>query len=120
MGERESWYEPKSSDVLSEEVCRHDPLLIQIYQDFKEDFDLTNEWNGTKIEYTKIKQIPQKYRNYYSIRKYGDGSESVVIDLPQYNMDRISEQAKNILHQKDISNDQKVADLERLFGLHRE
>ena len=60
MGERESWYEPKSAYELSEEVCRHDPLLIQIYHDFQEDFDLVNEQNNTKIQYTKIKKIPEK------------------------------------------------------------
>lgn len=114
MGEREYWYEAKSADILSEEVCRHDPLLIQIYHELKENFDFANEENDTKIQYTKVKQIPQKYNQYYSIRKYGDGSESVVIDSSQYRTDQIMKNARIILHQ-DICNDHKVAELKILF-----
>ena len=59
-----------------EDLCRNDPILIQIYN------ELGKEFNGEYAK-IKIKKIPKKYKNYYYIHEY-DGLESVKIDYTNY------------------------------------
>jgi hypothetical protein len=75
---------------------RHDPLLVQIYN------ELGNEFN-TSYSKVKIITIPNKYQNHYTITEY-DGLEDVEIDFHKYKVDIISE----ILNSSDIDNDEKI------------
>jgi len=78
----------------SDDLCRHDPILIQIYH------ELGKEFNDTYAR-IQIKKIPKIYENYYYIRDY-DGLESVNIDYTNYNkLNAVCNKIKEILQSTD-------------------
>ena len=86
-----------------DELCRGDPILIQIYN------ELGNEFNGCYAR-IQIKKIPKKYENYYYIHEY-DGLESVKIDYTNYNkMYAVYNKIKGILQSSD-NNDIKINEI---------
>ena len=78
----------------SGDLCRHDPILIQIYK------ELGVEFNDVYAK-IQIKKIPKIYENYYYIREY-DGAESVNIDYTNYNkLNAVCNKIKEILQSSD-------------------
>ncbi len=78
----------------SGDLCRHDPILIQIYK------ELGVEFNDVYAK-IQIKKIPKIYENYYYIREY-DGAESVNIDYTNYNkLNAVCNKIKEILQSTD-------------------
>lgn len=75
------------TDMNDSLIQRHDPILVNIYQ------EIGDKINGShsKIE---IKKIPKKYKKYYVINEY-DGLESVGIDYNLYKLDKIKEIVNN-------------------------
>ena len=86
---------------------RHDPILVQIYEELGEEFN-------DKYCNVGYKEIPEKYENYYTIYEY-DGKESIVIDYVRYNHDKLIENMKKILKNNMMTNDDKITNLELLL-----
>jgi len=86
-----------NSNLYEDELCRTDPILIQIYN------ELGKEFNGSYSR-IQIKKIPKKYENYYNICEY-DGLESIKIDYTNYNkLYTIYNKIKGILQSTNNNN----------------
>ncbi len=85
---------------------RHDPVLVQIYNEFQD----RKESMG-KAEYCRIKSkvIPAKYQDFYVIEEY-DGLENVYIDYRRYILHHVN----LILQDNALSNDEKVQRMTQL------
>jgi hypothetical protein len=84
---------------------RHDPILVQIYNEFKQ----TNEtFHGSCAKINAV-TIPKKYEFFYTIDEY-DGKEGLRINHKEYILDQIHD----ILKRTDINNDKKVGEMEKL------
>ena len=88
------------------ELCRADPILIQVYNELGADF------NG-KYSKIKIKKIPKKYEKYYYISEY-DGLECVEIDYTEYKLDTIYNKITEIL-QSTKNNNIKLIEIEEFI-----
>lgn len=85
----------------SRNLCiRSDPILIQIYNELGDEFDV-------KYSNTVTTKIPKKYENYYYISEY-DGLETVEIDYIKYELDNLKKNIKEILGNNSIDNDEKI------------
>ena len=75
---------------------RHDPLLIEIYQELGDEFD------SSKVSNTKVAMFSNKYKDFYVIREY-DGLETVSIDITRYKLHKLTEKYNKI--KEILSND---------------
>ena len=98
--------EPDYIDNYSLGWDRHDPVLVQIFE------ELGDEFNGEHCK-VGIKYIPKKYEDFYNITEY-DGKENVEINYMCYEINILKENAKSIL-MGDMTNDDKIASLKKLF-----
>ena len=85
------------------EIDRADLLMIQICSEMGAKAD-------GKYAKIKIKSIPSRYANYYSIKEY-DGFENVTINYDRYKLDRL----RSILTNDSLSSDDKVAQALNMF-----
>jgi hypothetical protein len=88
-------------------LARHDPLLIEIYQELGNDFD------DSKISKTKVATFSDKYKDFYVIGEY-DGLETVSIDMTQYKLHKLTEtyeKIREILSNNAWNNDDKIRHL---------
>ena len=93
----------KNIDKYSiDNVSRHDPILVEVYNELKEEFDYGE---GEKYSKTELETIPAKYTNYYVICEY-DGLENVSIDTTTYKMCTMTDEINEKL-ELNIANDEK-------------
>jgi hypothetical protein len=91
------------------ELCRHDPILLQIYYECDK-FDAPD----ADIYST---EIPKKYQDYYEI-KNDNGAEDIVINYNRYELDKkknILNKIHNIINNKDLSSDNKVDEIKNIL-----
>ena len=91
---------------------RSDPILVQIYKEFGDEFD------GGKHSKTGIEKIPKKYEKYYIISEY-DGLESVEIDYTLYELDNLKQKIKEILENDSMDNDEKINQFNKMNTLKK-
>lgn len=100
-------------DILCLE--RHDPLLIEIYQELGDAFD------ESKVSKTKVAIISDKYKDFYVIREY-DGFESVAIDKTRYDLHQLTEtyhKIKEILSSDNTAdNEDKIRQLKQICEIN--
>jgi hypothetical protein len=78
-------YNKRTGYVKQEyEIKRHDPVLVEIYN------ELGNEFNAATYSKIKVEEIPKKYENYYEIHEY-DGLEHIRFDIYKYKVERIKD-----------------------------
>jgi len=85
---------------------RHDPILLQIYEDLGDRFD-------DEHSKTRIKTIPKKYEKYYDICE-NDGLEWIKINYNKYNLDNLKNKIRELL-KSTISNDEKINELQKII-----
>jgi len=90
-------------------IERHDPILLEIYNELGTEFD-------GKYSHSEIEEIPKKYENYYTITEY-DGLETVVIDYHKYDKDMYKINIETIL-KSEMNNDDKIKELEKFVFEH--
>lgn len=81
---------------------RHNPVLVEIYN------EIGNRYNADYTD-VKIKKIPKKYENHYTIKDY-DGLEEVVIEYDKYIVDKVKELLK-----EEKTDKEKIDAIELLF-----
>lgn len=91
-----------------EYIDRHDPVLIDIYIENREEFD------DELYSLTKMKTFPKKYENYYTISSYNNGPERIIIDHLRYEKDEIIKGVKEIL-KNEMTNDNKIIELNKIL-----
>jgi hypothetical protein len=96
-----------SMELESVDLCRSDPILIQIYNELGDEFSIG-------CSNIKIKKISKKYEKYYYITEY-DGLESLEIDYAQYKVDTICYKITEIL-QSTNPNDIKLNQIEEFIS----
>jgi len=89
-------------------VCRHDPILIQIYKELGDDFE-------DKSSTTKIKKILKKYENYYYIEEEY-GKEIIRINYNKYSLDNMYNTIKEIL-QSNNNDNAKIKEIEQFISV---
>jgi len=99
--------DPEFVPIYYDEMKRHDPILVEIYQELGEEFD-NESYSKTKITY-----IEKKYENYYHISD-NDGNEKVIINETKYELDEMKNKLKTILT-SGMTNDEKITELEKHF-----
>ena len=90
---------------------RHDPLLIEIYQELGDAFD------SSKVSNTKVAMFSNKYKDFYVIREY-DGLETVAIDKTRYDLHELTEtyhKIREVLSSDNTAdNDEKIRQLKQI------
>lgn len=83
---------------------RHDPVLVEVYNELGRDFheDYSN---------IKIKVIPKKYEKYYHIQEY-DGLENIYIETDKYILDNM----RKIIKNNSITNDEKISLIDKILS----
>jgi hypothetical protein len=96
-----------SMELESVDLCRSDPILIEIYNELGHEF-------STNCSNIKIKKISKKYEKYYYINEY-DGLESLEINYTQYKVDTICYKIIEILQSTNL-NDIKLNQIEEFIS----
>lgn len=110
MLEKDPTFQPfiiKNKHLLDLDIERHDPILVQIYHEIGEKMN-------DKYCKIKVKKIPKKYENYYSIDEY-DGLETVRINILEYEFDTLKSTLKEILIDDKISSDDKISKFAKIL-----
>ena len=89
--------------LYGNEFQRHDPILVQIFIELGDDFDVS-------FSKTAIYTCGKEYERYYEIRDY-DGMERVSIDINRYRLDKV----QSILGNDNTTNDDKIGNLKQVF-----
>lgn len=97
--------QPSYSEDARFSMCRHDPILVQIFNELGREFDAA-------FSKTEVWNIPAKYINHYRIKEY-DGMESVSIDYSKYTLDTL----KEVLRAAELSSDEKVHRCQDILGV---
>ena len=82
--------------------CRHDPILIEIYN------EIGREMFSDEYSNIIMKEIPNKYSKFYIITEY-DGLEDVEIDHNKYLLYRIIE----IINENELTSDERIIDIKK-------